>query len=314
MFVAALAFLLIVAGGLVTSNNAGLAVPDWPTSFGHLFKIPRMIGGVKFEHGHRMIAEFVGLLTIIVAVWTWRVDQRRWMRGLTIGAVGGVLIQGILGGLTVLNFLPPAISTAHATVGQTMFCVLAAIAVFTSRSWLDEPKEKITLKDARPLLRHCWMLIGFLYLQLILGAAFRHVWTKWGPSGSNHWPVHKIIHAFLYPHILNALLVTGLVLYVSLRTLTKHSGINQLRRPALWLLLLLIAQLMLGVGAYVVRVVQGVNEAQPTMSLVVVTVTHLAVGALILATTVILTIQAYRHSGDPASVIPFDRRREVATA
>ena len=152
MFVACLAFLLIVAGGLVTSNNAGLAVPDWPTSFGHLFKIPKMIGGVKFEHGHRMIAEFVGLLTIIVAVWTWRADQRRWMRGLTIGAVGGVLIQGILGGLTVLNFLPPAISTAHATVGQTMFCVLAAIAVFTSRSWLDEPKEKITLKDARPLI------------------------------------------------------------------------------------------------------------------------------------------------------------------
>ena len=71
----------MVAGGLVTSNNAGLAVPDWPTSFGHLFKIPKMIGGVKFEHTHRMIAEFVGLLTIIVAIWTWRVDKRRWMRG-----------------------------------------------------------------------------------------------------------------------------------------------------------------------------------------------------------------------------------------
>jgi len=312
--VAVLAFLLIVAGGLVTSNNAGLAVPDWPTSFGHLFKIPKMIGGVKFEHGHRMIAEFVGLLTIIVAVWTWRVDKRRWMRALTIGAVGGVIVQGVLGGLTVLNFLPPAISTAHATVGQTMFCVLAAIAVFTSRSWMDEPTEKISRKDAKPLLRHCWMLIGFLYLQLILGAAFRHVWTKWGPSGSNHWPVHKIVHTLLYPHILNALLVTALVLYVSLRALTKHSQIPHLRRPALYLLLLLIAQLLLGVSAYVVRVVQGVNEAQPTMTLVAVTVAHLAVGALILLCTMVLTIQAYRHSGDPASVIPFDRRREVATA
>jgi cytochrome c oxidase assembly protein subunit 15 len=314
VFVAALAFLLIVAGGLVTSNNAGLAVPDWPTSFGHLFKIPKMIGGVKFEHTHRMIAEFVGLMTIIVAIWTWRIDKRRWMRGLTLGAVAGVIIQGVLGGLTVLNFLPPAISTAHATVGQTMFCVLAAIAVFTSRSWLDEPKEKISLKDARPLLRHCWMLIGFLYLQLILGAAFRHVWTKWGPSGSNHWPVHKIVHILLYPHILNALMVMGLVLYVSLRAITKHSNIPHLRRPALWMLILLIAQLMLGVGAYVVRVIQGVNEAQPTMSLVVVTVTHLAVGALILLSAIVLTIQTYRHSGDPASVISFDRRREVATA
>src|SRR5215813_12085961 len=84
IFVAILAFLLIVAGGLVTSNNAGLAVPDWPTSFGHLFKIPKMIGGVKFEHGHRMIAEFVGLLTIACAVWTWAVDKRPWMRILTL--------------------------------------------------------------------------------------------------------------------------------------------------------------------------------------------------------------------------------------
>ena len=311
---AALAFLLIVAGGLVTSNNAGLAVPDWPTSFGHLFKIPKMIGGVKFEHGHRMIAEFVGLLTIVVAIWTWRIDKRRWMRGLTIGAVAGVVFQGVLGGLTVLNFLPPAISTAHATVGQTMFVVLAAIAVFTSRSWLEEPAESIGRHEARPLLRHCWMLIAFLYLQLILGAAFRHVWTKWGPTGSNHWPVHKIVHALLYPHIVNALLVTFLVLYVSLRALTKHGNIPHLRKPALGLLLLLIAQLLLGVSAYVVRVVQGINESQPTMSLVVVTVSHLAVGALILLLTAVLTIQTYRHRGEPATVIPFDRRREVATA
>lgn len=298
---------------MVTSNNAGLAVPDWPTSFGHLFKIPKLIGGVKFEHVHRMIAEFVGLMTIIAAIWTWRVDQRRWMRALTIGAVLGVIVQGVLGGLTVLNFLPPAISTAHGTVGQTMFCVLAAIAVFTSRSWLDEPTEKISRKDAKPLLRHCWMLIGFLYLQLMLGAAFRHVWTKWGPSGSNHWPTHKIIHAFLYPHMLNALFVTALILYVSLRAITKHSSISHLRQPAIGLLILLIAQLILGVGAYVVRVIQGVNESQPTMSLVAVTVSHVAVGALILLCTFVLTIQAYRHTGDPASVIPFDRR-EVATA
>src|SRR5436190_14437593 len=142
VFAACCTLLLIVAGALVTSNNAGLAVPDWPTSFGSLYKIPPLIGGVKFEHIHRMIAEFVGLLTIIAAVWTWRVDQRRWMRALTIGAVAGVIFQGVLGGLTVLNFLPPAISTAHATMGQTMFCVLAAIAVFTGRGWLTEPDEK----------------------------------------------------------------------------------------------------------------------------------------------------------------------------
>jgi cytochrome c oxidase assembly protein subunit 15 len=312
--VAVAAFLLLIAGGLVTSNNAGLAVPDWPTSFGSFYKMPRMIGGVKFEHGHRMVAEAVGLLTIGIAVWTWLVDKRRRMRGLTLAAVAGVIFQGVLGGLTVLKFLPPAISTAHATVGQTMFCVLAAIAVFTSRSWLEEPAQQIARKDARPLLRHCWMLIGFLYVQLILGAAFRHVWIKWGPLGDNSWPVHKIVHTLLYPHILNSLLVTGLVLYVSLRVISKHSGIAHLHRPALGMLLLLIAQLLLGAGAYGVRVVQGVNEVQPTLGLVAVTVAHLGVGALILALTVVLAIQTYRLNGEPAAVLPFARDREVATA
>ncbi|HEY6306516.1 MAG TPA: COX15/CtaA family protein [Candidatus Angelobacter sp.] len=314
VFVAVAAFLLLIAGGLVTSNNAGLAVPDWPTSFGSLYKMPRMIGGIKYEHGHRMVAEAVGLLTIVIAVWTWLVDKRRWMRGLTLAAVAGVGFQGVLGGLTVMKFLPPAISTAHATVGQAMFCVLAAIAVFNSRSWLEEPIQLIPRKEARKLLRHCWMLIGFLLLQLILGAAFRHVWIKWGPLGDNSWPVPKIVHVFLYPHILNALLVAGLVLYVSLRALSRHSNVPHLRRPALWVLLLLIAQLLLGFGAYVVRVVQGVNDVQPTLGLVAVTVAHLGVGALILALTVVLTIQTYRHTGEPAAVLPFARGREVATA
>ena len=261
-----------------------------------------------------MVAEALGLLTIITAIWTWRVDKRRWMRGLTLAAVAGVIFQGVLGGLTVLNFLPPAISTAHATVGQAMFCVLAAIAVFTSRGWLQDPPEKILRKDARPLLRHCRMLIALLFVQLILGAAFRHVWTKWGPMGSNHWPVNKIVHVFLYPHILNALLVAGLVLYVSLRAITKHSNIPHMRRPAIWMLLLLITQLLLGAAAYVVRVIQSPNEAQPTLGLVAVTVAHLGVGALILAVAVILTIQAQRHTGDSAEVLPFERSSEVATA
>lgn len=273
-----------------------------------------MTGGIKFEHGHRMFAELIGLLTIIAAIWTWRVDHRKWMRGLTVAAVGGVILQGVLGGLTVLNYLPPAISTAHATVGQTMFCVLAAIAVFTSRSWMIEPTQKISRKEALPLVRHCWMLVGFLYLQLMLGAAFRHVWTKWGPVGANRWPEHKIIHAFLYPHIFNALLVTFLVLYVGLRAALKHSAISHLRRTGITLVTLLGVQLVLGFTAYVLRVVNSGSELQPTLNLVAATVAHLAVGALMLATTVILTIQAYRHTGDAAQILPFDRKREVVSA
>lgn len=310
---ACLAFLLIIAGGLVTSNNAGLAVPDWPTSFGSWYRIPPMVGGVKYEHGHRMVAEFVGLLTIVVAVWTWLIDKRRWMRMLTIGAVLGVIFQGVLGGLTVRNFLPPAISTAHATMGQTMFCVLAAIAVFTSRGWLAEPEVRITRADAAPLVRHCWMLIGFLYLQLVLGAAFRHVWTKLGPTAANRWPAQKIIHSFLYPHILNALIVGGLIIYVGLRVISKHPGIPRLRKPAHGLLILLVFQLVLGFVAFVTRM-QGADELQPTGTLVATTVAHMGVGALILAFTVILTIQAYRHTEDESLPAAADVQPQMVQA
>ena len=95
-------FLLIIAGALVTSNDAGLSVPDWPTSFGSWYKIPKLVGGVKFEHTHRMIAQVAGVLTIILAVWTWRSEKRRWLRILGFAALGTVIAQGILGGITVL--------------------------------------------------------------------------------------------------------------------------------------------------------------------------------------------------------------------
>ena len=139
MLAAGCVFLLIIAGALVTSNEAGLSVPDWPTSFGSLYRIPPLVGGVKFEHGHRMLAEFIGLLTIGVAVWTQKVDRRRWMRVLGWSALGTVIAQGMLGGLTVLFYLPPAISTAHATLAQTFFCIMVSIAFFTSKSWVQAP-------------------------------------------------------------------------------------------------------------------------------------------------------------------------------
>src|SRR6202521_5244988 len=138
VFTACATFCLIIAGALVTSNDAGLSVPDWPTSFGSLYKIPHLVGGVKFEHTHRMIAQFVGFLSIILAVWTWRADPRRWMKYLSVTALGLVIAQGILGGLTVLFYLPPAISSAHAALAQTFFCVVVLIAAVTSRNWVEE--------------------------------------------------------------------------------------------------------------------------------------------------------------------------------
>jgi heme A synthase len=140
------------------------------------------------------------------------------------------------------------------------------------------------------------------------------VWTKWGPNAANRWPAHKIVHTFLYPHMLNALLVAGLILYLSMRTLSKHGNILLLKRPAVWMLLLLILQLLLGASAYMVRVVQGIDEVQPTLGLVTVTVAHLAVGALILALAMIFTVQAYRHRERVIEAVPISRQQEVAKA
>src|SRR5437588_10466737 len=181
VFVAAATLVLIIAGALVTSNDAGLSVPDWPTTFGSLTKMPHMVGGVKFEHGHRMVAEFVGVLTIILAIWTWRVERRRWLRLLAVAGVGTVIAQGILGGITVLHMLPPAISTAHAALAQTFFCIAVLIALFTGRRWVEEVPQ-VELDQNRPSLITLTLLsIFLLYVQLILGAMFRHHGLSWWP-------------------------------------------------------------------------------------------------------------------------------------
>src|SRR3954454_22256833 len=123
--------ILIVAGALVTSEDAGLSVPDWPTSFGSIYKTPPMVGGVKFEHSHRMIAEGVGLLTIVFCIAAFRIDRRKWLRNVSLAAIATVIAQGILGGLTVLYFLPWYISSAHAALGQTFFAIAVLLAVYT---------------------------------------------------------------------------------------------------------------------------------------------------------------------------------------
>ena len=275
---AACVFLLIIAGALVTSNEAGLSVPDWPTSFGSLYRIPPLVGGVKFEHGHRMLAELIGLLTIGVAVWTQKVERRRWMRILGWSALGTVIAQGLLGGLTVLFYLPPAISTAHATLGQTFFCIMVSIAFFTSRSWVQAPVA-VVRSSTRPHLTTLSLLtVAAVWLQLILGAAFRH-------SGIR-----------LLPHLIGAAMVLCMVSWLAITTLRRHPGTPQLAMPATVLLVLLAVQITLGVASYITRVLWNEAAATPVASMVAATVAHVACGALVLVTTVILAIQIHRHS------------------
>jgi cytochrome c oxidase assembly protein subunit 15 len=279
-------FVLIVAGALVTSEDAGLSVPDWPTSFGSIYKIPPMVGGVKFEHTHRMIAEGVGLLTILFCVAAFRIDRRKWLRGLSLAAIGTVILQGVLGGLTVLFFLPWYISSAHAGLAQTFFGIAVLMAVYTGRDWMGWRASQIS-DEGTPSTRTLAVLsLCAVYLQLFFGAGFRH-------SGIS-----------ILPHLVNAVLASGILTWTVVRVLSRYGNIAELRRPATAIVALLLVQLGLGFAAYLTRVVWGKNAAQPLPSMVSTTVAHVAVGALLLAACFVLEEQVRRHLVREPAIVP----------
>ena len=176
---AAATFLLLIAGGLVTSMDAGLSVPDWPLSYGTLF--PPMVGGIRFEHTHRIIAGVVAVLILILAAWLHFTEQRRWVRRLGYAALGGVIAQALLGGATVIYLLPPEISITHACLGQTVFCLVLSIAFVTSRTW--DGLRVVATPDTK-IARLSAILFGLVFAQLFLGAIVRHtgaaVWLHAG--------------------------------------------------------------------------------------------------------------------------------------
>lgn len=287
VLVAIATFLLIIAGALVTSNDAGLSVPDWPTSFGSLYKLPPMVGGVQYEHSHRMIAEFVGLLIIVLAVWTQRVETRKWMKVVGWTGLGTVIAQGIFGGLTVKFKLLWWTSTIHATMGQMLFCIVVAMALFTSRAWLHE-YEPIAENDLWPSTATLAALAAAcVWVQLILGAAFRHYGMR------------------LLPHLIGACVVTAVLCWTIVRVLTRYGSVNPLRGSAQLLLALLMIQLGLGFFAFLSRMVWRPEADAPTPLTVAGTVSHVAGGALVLAASVVLAIQARRlisaHAAEPAA-------------
>jgi heme a synthase len=290
-FVTFATFLLIVAGALVTSNDAGLSVPDWPTSFG-AFRMPPMIGGVRFEHGHRMIAGTVLILTIVLAIWLWRSEPRRWMRRLGAFAVATILAQAVLGGITVLFYLPVVISVSHACLAQIFFCLMVSLALFTRYDWQwDQPR----LQDsATPSLRQ--LAAGTttaIFLQLLVGAAFRH--KGFGIS----------------PHIVGAVVVTGGVLWLLVQVLTKNPQEHRLVRPVLLLAWLLVLQLCLGVASYILKMA-AISAPQPLSPVIEITAAHVAVGALVLASSLAATLQVFHNTAasDKAGCRPAMQERE----
>jgi heme a synthase len=172
-FTAFATLLLICSGGMVTSKGVGLAVPDWPTTFGYnmfLFPASKWIGGILFEHTHRLIASTVGFLTIILAAWLWFVNPRRWVRILGVAAVGAVILQGVLGGLRV-TMLKDEIGIFHACLAQAFFGLVVIIALVTSRSWCAPAAVAGRGKSLRGVALTTTV---FIYLQLALGATMRH--------------------------------------------------------------------------------------------------------------------------------------------
>lgn len=280
ILVAGATFFLIIAGALVTSNDAGLATSDWPLSNGQF--LPEMVGNMFYEHGHRMIATTVGLLTIALCIYIRVKEKRLWVWRLALFALIAVIAQGILGGLTVKMNLPQPVSTAHATLAQLFFCTTVSLAVFTSRSWTEArilPEEQGTL----PLRYLCTAALATIFLQLILGATLRHS-AKWDA----HLPTELIL-----AHIGGAVAVTLALGSTSLAVLRRHKGEAFLTRPAAIALVLLVVQLFLGVAAYLTRLASP-NEPQPLHPMIGITVAHVACGALVFATTIVLTLRTYR--------------------
>ena len=265
-------FLLLIAGALVTSNDAGLSIPDWPLAYGSL--TPPMVGGIRYEFTHRAIAFCIGILTIILASWIWKAEKRPWMRWLGLAALGGVIAQGILGGATVLTYQLPAVSAAHATLAQLFFSTVVAIAVFTSSWWIESMTAVEDMGSPRVRSLVVWTLAA-VFLQLILGAAFRH-------KGFG-----------IIPHLIGAVIVTILIFMTAGALKRRFPEVKPLRTCARFLHILIGVQLLLGAGAYWSRL-YAAHFPQPIGIMVALTVVHTVTGALVLATTLVTTLVSYR--------------------
>jgi len=286
-------FLLVVAGGLVTSNEAGLAVVDWPNSFGSnmfFFPLARMTGGIYYEHAHRLFGALVGLTTIALAIRLWRREERAWLKRL--GVVAGVLVilQGVLGGLRVTGGftlstseadMAPSIALAllHGVLGQIFLSVMVVIAVVTSRLWFAAPAP-----EARPYVKddrnfHRWLIV-ILVVQLVLGAAQRH------------------LSVLLIVHISIATVVVLLAVMVGVRAWGLYRGSWPVERLGKLMVILTCIQVCLGIAA--LAVTQGLAKVgAPTTLEVTITTAHQATGAAILALSVVLYLWTRRLFTSP---------------
>lgn len=280
--VAASTLFLIFAGAMVTSTDSGLSVPDWPNTYGWFmfsFPLSKMVGGIFYEHGHRLIASTVGFLTIVQAVWLQRRETKRFVRVLGWLSLTTVVVQGALGGITVLFLLPKPVSIAHAGLAEIFFCINVAIAFFTSRWYGD--LVKIEKGDAP--VRMAWGLTALVFVQILAGALMRHM------GAGLAIPDFPLSNGRLVPHFANGqiaaafahraggFLVAAAVIVMAVRLL-RYERDHPLRALAQILLVIVAGQVLL--GGYVIW-----SAKNP-----LITSLHVATGAFTLATSLILTL------------------------
>ncbi len=273
-----LTLVLILAGGLVTGTGSALAVPDWPTTFGYnmfLYPWSEMKGGILYEHTHRLIGSVVGLLTLILALWLWVKEPRRWVRSLGAAAAAAVIVQGVLGGVRVmLASSGETLAIIHGCLAQAFFALMVSLAIFTSREWNQDPRRRVADHTERlgPL---CLLTTGFVFLQIVFGAMLTHAGV------------------LLSAHLLCAALIAIHVCLLEARVVRHRADLPELAFPSGLLCGLLVAQLLLGLGSYLGRFT-SVGVSFPALAGLAFPVAHRITAALMLATCLVLTLRSYR--------------------
>lgn len=282
-------FLLIVAGGIVTSSDSGLAVVDWPNSFGYsmfLYPLSQMSGGIYYEHAHRLIGSLVGLTTLVLAIQIWRLEgKRKGLKFYALLAILFVIIQGILGGLRVTG--QPTLSTSpqdmspsltlavvHGIMGQLFLGIMVSIAIMTSRKWVDSsapvPFQSVST-DRKLNIFLCVVVIG----QLALGAVVRHL--SWG----------------LMAHITFAVVVLTFAVLAGLRSSGLYSTVPTIRKMGSAIVGIACTQVLLGLVALMATGVTP-DPGPPSTANITLTTLHQAFGAFLLAHVVMLICWLYR--------------------
>ena len=272
-------FLLIVIGGIVTSTDSGLAVPDWPTTFGYnmfLYPLSEMVGGILYEHSHRLMGSLVGILTVSLFIFLLVKDSRKWLKWIGLAALIAVIVQGVLGGLRVTQ-INLSFAIVHACLAQAFFALLCGIAWFTSRDWWQDRRET-PISAAQKLRRLSLITTGLIYMQLIFGAVLRHTGSR------------------LDAHLLFAFLVALHIFLLARRILGTNDEAQRVAPSmALLLLGLLAVQLMLGTGAFFAKLT-AFGETFAAALTVAITTAHVAVGALMLVSSFVLTLKIYKFT------------------